>query len=174
MSLWGGVGEGWGGGQDNQSGMLLVDILVCGGTVTAECYCSALQRLWQAINHKRPSLTYQDIIILYDHVRSTLPTMLQSDLHPVISISSDTFRSIRQASTLQQKPTWSTLSPSGYRHLTTVCVWQDANLPTVEQIVERYWFLCGYLMTTVCYPCVMYTLRSEQTSWHQCLLSCFF
>jgi len=56
-------------GQDNHNGMLLVDFLDCGDTVTAECYCSALQRLWQVIYHKRPGLTYQDIIILYDHVR---------------------------------------------------------------------------------------------------------
>jgi hypothetical protein len=89
------------GGQDNHNGILIVDILVCGDTVTAQCYCSAFQRLWQAINHKRPWLTYQDIIILYDHVRPTMPAMLQSDLHPVISISLDAFRSIQQASTLQ-------------------------------------------------------------------------
>lgn len=93
------------GGQDNHNGMLIVDILVCGDTVTAECYCSALQRLWQAINHKRPWLTYQDIIILYDHVRPTMPAMLQSDLQPVNSISLDAFRSIQQASTLQQRLT---------------------------------------------------------------------
>ena len=88
-------------------------------------------------------------------------------LHPVISISLDPFRSIWQVNTLQQRPTQSNLSPSGYRHLTPICLWQDASLATVEQTVVRHWFLRGYLITTICYPCAMYTRKSEQTSWHQ-------
>jgi hypothetical protein len=87
-------------------------------------------------------------------------------LHTVISISLDPFRSIWQANTWQQKPTWSALSPSGYTDFTPICLWQDASLATVEQIVVHHWFLCGYLMTTICYPCAMYTLKSEQTPWH--------
>lgn len=105
-------GQGWRvGGQDNHNGMPLVDFLDCGDTVTAECYCSTLQRLWQVIYHKRPWLTYQDIIILYDHVRPKIASYTCDQLwyygwedmdhpcyslilHPVISISLDPFRSI--------------------------------------------------------------------------------
>jgi hypothetical protein len=92
-------------------------------------------------------------------------------LHTVISISLDPFRSIWQANTWQQKPTWSALSPSGYKDFTPTCLWQDASLATVEQIVVHHWFLCGYLMTTICYLCAMYTLKSEQTPWHQSVRS---
>ena len=94
--------------------MPLVDFLHCGDTVTAECYCSTLQRLWQVIYHKRPWFTYQDIIILYDHVRPKIASYTCAQLwyygwedmdhpcyslilHPVISISLNPFRSIWQA-----------------------------------------------------------------------------
>jgi hypothetical protein len=49
--------------------VLLVDSPDCGGTVTAEHYCGALETLWQVIYHQRPGLLHQGSTIFHSKAR---------------------------------------------------------------------------------------------------------
>jgi hypothetical protein len=51
---------------------------------------------------------------------------------------------------------------------------QDTSLGAmVGKMLKCEWWLCGGLMSTICYPCAVYTSMSEWSSWHQSLLPCF-
>jgi hypothetical protein len=98
--------------------MCFLWIFLTGDTVTAEGYCGTLERLWQAVYHKRPGLLCQGIILHNNarpHTDNQTGDWLQRSGwevvdHPpyslsltlLISISFDSLRSTWMASGSQQ------------------------------------------------------------------------
>ena len=88
--------------------------------------------------------------------------------HPVISIPLDPFRSTWLASNLQQnqhEADCCLLATDTWHQF--VCDRMQALPQWNKQLNITGFYVDIYLMTTISYPCAMYTLKSEQTSWHQ-------
>lgn len=53
----------------NRKGVLLVECMERGTTITAASYCITLERLWRAIQNKRRGMSSSGIVFLHDNAR---------------------------------------------------------------------------------------------------------